>query len=113
MDNIYNMNPGWLIYGTHKFIIFVFLVIFASRPNLRPLLIAVFIPIVFLHVLGYPCPLTRIERYYHGQNVTIIDSYIKMIGLEINHENRHMVQGYFSSLVLLAMILTVWVYPSK
>jgi len=107
------MNPGWVIYGAHQFVLVLFVAMFASRPNLRPLLIAVFIPIAFFHVSGYGCPFTRLERYYHGQNVTIIDPFLNMFGLKINRENRYMFQGYFSSLLLLAMILTVWVYPSK
>jgi len=107
------MNLGWVIYGAHQFVLVLFVAMFASRPNLRPLLIAVFIPIAFFHVSGYGCPFTRLERYYHGQNVTIIDPFLNMFGLKINRENRYMFQGYFSSLLLLAMILTVWVYPSK
>ena len=67
------MNPGWVLYGAHQFVLVLFVAMFASRPNLRPLLIAVFIPIAFFHVSGYGCPFTRLERYYHGQNVTIIN----------------------------------------
>jgi len=107
------MNAGWILYGLHQFVLVLFVAVFITRPALRPLLIAVFIPIVFLHAAGFGCPFTRLERYYHGQNVTIIDPFLNMLGLDITRENRQVFQGYFSSLLLLAMILTVWVYPSK
>ena len=107
------MNFGWFLYAAHQFFLVLFIAAFISRPTLRPFLIAIFIPIVFFHVSGYGCPYTRLERHYHGQNVTIIDPFLNMFGLEITRDNRQTFQGYFSSLLLLAMILTVWVYPSK
>lgn len=107
------MNIGWVLYGAHQFFLVLFLAAFITRPSLRPLLIAVFIPIVFFHASGYGCPFTRLERYYHGQNVTIIDPFLNILGLDINRTNRQTFQGYFSALLLLAMILTVWVYPTK
>jgi hypothetical protein len=107
------MNLGWVLYGLHQFLLVLFIAVFATRPALRPFLIIVFIPIAFFHVAGYGCPFTRVERHYHGQNVTIIDPFLNMFRLEITRENRQTFQGYFSSLLLLAMILTVWVYPSK
>jgi hypothetical protein len=107
------MNTGWVLYGLHQFVLVLFIAAFISRPALRPLLIAVFIPIAFLHTVGFGCPFTRLERYYHGQNATIIDPFLNMLGLEITRTNRQVFQGYFSSLLLLAMVLTVWVYPSK
>jgi hypothetical protein len=107
------MNLGWALYGLHQFVLVLFIAVFATRPALRPFLIIVFIPIAFFHVAGYGCPFTRVERHYHGQNVTIIDPFLNMFRLEITRENRQTFQGYFSSLLLLAMILTVWVYPSK
>lgn len=107
------MNTGWVLYGLHQFTLVLFIAVFISRPNLRPFLTAVFIPIVVLHVAGYGCPFTRLERYYHGQNVTIIDPLLNMFGLEINRDNRKTFQGYFSAILLLSMVLTVWVYPTK
>jgi hypothetical protein len=107
------MNLGWVLYGLHQFVLVLFIAVFATRPAIRPFLIIVFIPIAFFHVAGYGCPFTRVERHYHGQNVTIIDPFLNMFRLEMNRENRQTFQGYFSSLLLLAMILTVWVYPSK
>ena len=107
------MNLGWVLYGAHQFVLVLFTAVFITRPNLRPFLIIIFIPIAFFHVSGYGCPFTRLERYYHGQNVTIIDPFLRMFGLDITRENRVTFQAYFSALLLLAMILTVWVYPSK
>lgn len=107
------MNFGWVLYGAHQFVLVLFLAVFITRPNLRPFLIIIFIPIVFFHVSGHGCPFTRLERYYHGQNVTIIDPFLGMFGLETSRENRVTFQGYFSSLLLLTMVLTVWVYPTK
>ena len=107
------MNPGWVLYGLHQFTLVLFITVFAVRPALRPFLIIVFIPIVFFHTSGYGCPFSRLERYYHGQNVTIIDPLLNIFGMDITRENRQTFQSYFSALLLLAMVLTVWVYPSK
>jgi hypothetical protein len=107
------MNIGWMLYGLHQFTLILFVSVFVVRPNLRPFLIIVFIPIAFFHVSGHPCPFSRLERYYHGQNVTIIDPFLNMFGLEITLENRQTFQAYLSSLLLLAMGLTVLIYPSK
>jgi hypothetical protein len=104
---------GWFLYGLHQFTFVTFLFVFAYRPALRPLLVATFIPIFFFHVSGYGCPFTRIERYYHGQNITIIDPFLKIFGIPVTNPNRKTFQAYFSSLLLFSMVLTVYVYPSK
>jgi hypothetical protein len=101
-------NFGWILYGLHQFVFVLFIAVFLTRPPLRPLLIAVFIPIFILHASGYGCPFTRLERHYHGQNVTIMDPFLNMFGLEINRENRTTFQAYFSSLLLAVMVFTVY-----
>ena len=106
-------NLGWVLFGLHEFIFVLFLVVFVVRPGLRPVLIAMFIPVFLFHVSGYGCPFTRLERHFHGQNVTIMDPFLNIVGLPITRNNRESFQGYFSSLLLLAMVLTVMIYPSK
>jgi hypothetical protein len=106
-------NLGWVLFGLHEFIFVLFLVVFVVRPGLRPILIAMFIPVFLFHVSGYGCPFTRIERHFHGQNVTIMDPMLNIVGLPITRDNRESFQGYFSSLLLFVMVLTVWIYPSK
>jgi hypothetical protein len=76
-------------------------------------LIASFIPIFFFPVAGYGCPFTRIERYYHGHNVTIIDPLLHMFRIPVTTPNRKSFQAYLSSFLLLSMVLTVWIYPTK
>ena len=77
------------------------------------MLIAMFIPVFLFHISGYGCPFTRLERHFHGQNLTIMDPMLNVVGIHITRNNRESFQGYFSSILLMAMILTVWVYPSK
>lgn len=107
------MNLGWFLFEAHQFVFVLFLATFIMRPGLRRILILLFIPVFFFHISGYGCPFTRLERYYHGQNVTIIDSFLNMGGIPINRETRETFQGYFSSILLLVMVLTVWAYPNK
>lgn len=107
------MNLGWVLFSLHEFVFVLFLAAFIVRPGLRRILILLFIPVFLFHISGYGCPFTRLERHYHGQNVTILDPFLNIAGLEINRENREMFQGYFSSILLLSMVLTVWIYPSK
>ena len=107
------MNLGWFLFSLHEFIFVLFLAVFIVRPGLRPILIVLFIPILLFHISGYGCPFTRIERHYHGQNVTILDPFLNMFGIAITRDNRETFQAYFSSLLVLCMVLTVWVYPTK
>ena len=107
------MNLGWVLYGLHQFVLVLFLAAFITRPAIRPFLIIIFIPIMFFHVAGYGCPFTRVERHYHGHNVTIIDPMLHMFAIPVTTPNRKTFQAYFSSLLLLSMVLTVWAYPAK
>lgn len=107
------MNLGWFLFEAHQFVFVLFLAVFIMRPGLRRILILLFIPVFLFHVSGYGCPFTRLERHYHGQNVTIIDPFLNMGGIPVTRDTRETFQGYFSSLLLLLMVLTVWVYPSK
>lgn len=107
------MNLGWFIYSFHEFAFVLFLAVFITRPALRPILILIFIPIYLFHISGYGCPFTRIERYYHGQNVTVLDSILNILAVPITRESRTSFQAYFSSLILATMIFVVWTYPSK
>jgi len=107
------MNLGWVLFEAHQFIFVLFLAAFLMRPELRRVLILLFIPVFLFHISGYGCPFTRLERYYHGQDVTIMDPFLNIVGLPINRYNRETFQGYFSSLLLFVMVLTVMIYPSK
>jgi len=110
---VYDANIGWFLYRLHQFFFITFLTVFVVRPALRPLLIATFIPVFFFHVSGYGCPFTRIERYYHGENVTIIDPFLNMFGIPITTPNRKTFQAYFSALLLFFMVFTIYAYPMK
>jgi len=107
------MNLGWVLFEAHQFVFVLFLAAFIMRPELRRVLILIFIPVFMFHISGYGCPFTRLERYYHGQDVTIMDPYLNIVGLPITRNNRETFQGYFSSLLLFVMVLTVMIYPSK
>jgi hypothetical protein len=107
------MNLGWVLFEAHQFVFVLFLAAFVMRPELRRVLILIFIPVFLFHISGYGCPFTRLERYYHGQDVTIMDPYLNIVGLPITRNNRETFQAYFSSLLLFVMVLTVMIYPSK
>lgn len=107
------MNLGWFLFEAHQFIFVLFLLAFLFRPRIRYILILLFIPVLLMHMSGYGCPFTRIERYYHGQNVTIIDPFLNMFGIPITRDNRETFQAYFSSLLIATMVLTVLIIPSK
>jgi hypothetical protein len=107
------MNLGWFLFEAHQFVFVLFLAAFLMRPELRRVLILLFIPVFLFHISGYGCPFTRLERYYHGQDVTIMDPYLNIWGIPINRNNRETFQAYFSSLLLFSMVFVVMVYPSK
>ena len=108
-----NTDVGMFLFSLHHFAFVTFLLIFAFRPVLRLTIIAIFVPIFFFHAAGYGCPFTRVERYYHGHNITVIDPIMRLLGITITSPHRRIFQAYFSSLILFSMVFTVWVYPIK
>jgi hypothetical protein len=99
---------GSLLYNVHLFALIAFIFIFVARPVLRPYMLLAFIPLLFLHITGYGCPYTRIERWYHHRDITIIDPFMNIFGIETTNDNRKTFQAYFSSVMVAMMVVIYW-----
>lgn len=78
------------------------------RPKLRMYMLIIFFPLFLMHVLGLGCPFTKIERHFHGEDITIIDPFLNMIGIYPSYDNRKTFQAWFSSILFTWM---VFLYP--
>jgi hypothetical protein len=99
---------GSLLYTLHLFALVAFVFIFVARPLLRPYMLLAFIPLLILHLTGYGCPYTRIERWYHHRDITIIDPFMNLFGIETTNDNRKIFQAYFSSVLVAGMAILYW-----
>lgn len=97
-------NIGYILYDVHTFVFVAFVFIFIMRPTIRPVMILLYLPFFIAHALGMGCPMTKIEKYYHKQDATIIDPLLYIFGFEITNQNRYRFQAFFSACLLLFML---------
>jgi hypothetical protein len=95
---------GYFLYELHLFVLVAFIIIYYVRPVGRVYLLIGFLPLFVMHALGYGCPFTRIERYFHGKDITIIDPFMNIFGIYPSYDNRKNFQARFSSILVLCMI---------
>lgn len=67
-------------------------------------MLLLFTPLFFIHILGYGCPFTRIERYFHGQDITVIDPLLQIFRINPSYDNRKKFQAFFSSILMAWML---------
>lgn len=99
------MNIGYALYELHIFALVSLVVIYMYRPAVRGYLILLFLPFLLLHLMGMGCPFTRLERYFHGEDITIIDPFLNMFGIYPSYDNRKTFQAWFSTMLILWMML--------
>lgn len=95
---------GYVLYELHLFVLVSFIMIFYMRPRVRIYLLIAFFPFFLMHILGLGCPFTRIERYFHGEDITIIDPFLNMFGIYPSYDNRKNFQAWFSSILFALML---------
>lgn len=97
------MNFGYFLYEVHLFSLVAFVFIYYTRPTIRPYLLLGFTPLFLLHAMGYGCPYTRIERYFHKEDITIIDPFLHMMGIYPSYDNRKTFQAWLSGIFMMWM----------
>lgn len=63
-----------------------------------------YLPLVFFHAYNKKCPLTRLEQRLHGQDVTVMDPFLWVAGIERSSSNRETVTLLMSCLVFLVSV---------
>ena len=94
------MNAGYLLYGLHIALIFLLILLYATFPSLRLPLLALYIPIFLFHITARHCPLTKLERQLHGEDITVLDPILYIVGLPPTKQNRNGLQVIISSMLL-------------
>ncbi|NBR60667.1 hypothetical protein EB118_02835 [bacterium] len=103
-----NQEIGYFLYELHLFALVAFVIIYYMRPAIRIYLLIGFFPLFLMHLLGLGCPYTRLERYYHGQDITIIDPFLNFFGIYPSYDNRKNFQAWFSSILVAWMLFFLY-----
>lgn len=98
------MNIGYFLYELHLFALVSFIFIYYVRPKVRVVMLFLFFPLFLFHVFGVGCPFTKIERYFHGEDITIIDPFLNIFGIYPSYDNRKNFQAWFSSILVAWML---------
>ena len=98
-------SAGYLLYRLHAATVVGLIVLFIVYPKVRRILFVLFIPFFAVHVLYGSCPVTRVERRLHGENITVIDPLILLFALPITRATRDTTQVILSTLVFVGMLL--------
>ena len=104
------MNPviGYFLYDVHTFFLVAFPIIYYVKPSVRLYFLIAFIPFLLLHLYGFGCPFTRLERYFHKENITVIDPILNIIGVYPSYDNRKNFQAWFSSILVAWMLFLLY-----
>lgn len=98
-------SAGYLLYRLHAATVIAVLVLFILYPKLRRILFVLFIPFFAVHVLYRSCPVTKVERRLHGENITVLDPVIQLFSLPVTRCTRDTTQVVLSTLVFVGMLL--------
>jgi hypothetical protein len=99
-----NKQIGYLLFVGHLAVAVSLPILYAFFPSWRLVLLAIFIPIFLLHIRTGSCPITRMERKLHGEDITIIDLILYPLGLARTRENRVKTQMFVSTVFLSWML---------
>jgi hypothetical protein len=97
-------EAGYLLYSAHMAGMLSFPVLFLLIPMLRIPIMISFFPLFMYHLVYKRCPVTRIERRLHGDDVTVLDPFIKLLGLNPTDTNRKIMQVFLSTIAMGVMI---------
>ena len=97
-------EAGYLLYSAHMAALLSFPVIFFLVPMLRIPIMISFFPLFVYHLIYKRCPVTRIERRLHGDDVTVLDPFIKLLGLNPTDTNRKTMQVFLSTIAMAVMV---------
>jgi hypothetical protein len=98
-------DAGYWLYRLHVALLFLLLSLYYVYPSLRIFILILYIPIFLLHITAKHCPVTRLERKLHGEDITILDLPLQLLGIPTTKGNRNRFQVIASTGVLF---LFVW-----
>ena len=78
--------------------------IFLSIPMLRIPIFISYVPLYIYHIIKKSCPVTRVERRLHHQDITVLDVFLKMVGIEPTRMSRNTMLIFLSTVFIIYMI---------
>ncbi len=100
-------KAGHLLYRAHvAFVILLLLLVFVAP--IRPFILIFYIPFFYLHVRNSGCPITKYERRLHGEDITILDPVLAMMGFPPTKSNRNTFQIFISTLYMLLLVFILF-----
>lgn len=97
-------SAGYLLYAAHMVGMLGFPIVFFFVEMLRIPIMICFFPLFMYHIIYKRCPVTRIERRLHGDDVTVLDPFIKLLGMNPTNDRRKSMQIFLSTLAMGVMI---------
>jgi hypothetical protein len=100
-------KAGYLLYRVHVICVMFLLSTLLIAP-LRPYVLIFYIPFFYLHVHNAGCPITKSERRLHGEDITVLDPVLGLMGFAPTKENRNIFQIFISTLFMLVLIFILF-----
>ena len=96
-------EAGYLLYRIHIAGVFLLPTLFLFVPFMRIPILCFWIPVFVYHLRYRKCPITKIERRLHGEDITVLDPILQFIGLPVTRQSRDFIHVTMSSLFMSVM----------
>ena len=96
-------EAGYLLFRLHFIGVALLPVLFLFVPILRIPIMCFWSPIFIYHLLYRKCPITKIERRLHGEDITVLDTFLDKIGIPVTRASRDFIHITMSALFMSLM----------
>jgi hypothetical protein len=100
---------GYALFRLHVSVLFLLIGLYSVFPSLRKPIFFLYIPILFFHLTQKHCPITKLERSLHKEDITILDPLMTLMGIPISRANRNRFQVIASVTIFLGF---AWFLPA-
>jgi hypothetical protein len=90
-------EAGYLLYRMHITGVFLLPTVFLFVSFMRIPILCFWIPVFIYHLRYRKCPITKIERRLHGEDITVLDPVLQLIGIPVTRESRDFIHVTMSS----------------
>ncbi len=98
---------GYSLFYLHLTAMFVMPLVFIGVTMLRIPIFISYVPLYIYHIVKKGCPVTRVERRLHGEDRTVIDVFLALLGIKVTNENRNKMLIALSTGFMLFMVYVI------
>ena len=98
---------GYGLFYLHLTAMFLMPLVFVGVTMLRIPIFICYVPLYIYHLVKKGCPVTRVERRLHGEDRTVIDVFLTLLGIKITKENRNTMLLVLSTGFMVFMIYVI------